>query len=56
MYLIVFVYIQYKLLYSGKTAFIEAAENGHLNILEFLLSKGFSVDWKNDSYGKIEHF
>ena len=41
------------LLYSGDTAFILAAGNGHLNILEFLLTKGSSVDEKNNN-GKIK--
>ena len=31
-------------LYSENTGFILAARNDHLNILEFLLSKGSSVD------------
>ena len=35
------------LLYSDKTGFLEAARDGHLNILEFLLTKGASVDEKN---------
>ena len=41
------------LLYSGRTGFILAARNGNLNILEFLLTKGASVDQK-DRYGKIQ--
>ena len=41
-------------MYSGDTGFILAAEEGHLNILEFLLTKGFSVDEKDDRYGKIQ--
>ena len=41
------------LMYSGNTCFIEAAKNGHLNILEFLLTKGSSVDEKNGG-GKIQ--
>ena len=41
------------LLYSGDTGFILAAEKGHLNILEFLLTKGASVDEKN-GLGKIQ--
>ena len=40
-------------MYSGNTGFILAARNGHLNILEFLLSKGASVDEK-DTLGKIQ--
>ena len=34
-------------MYLGNTGFIEAASNGHLEILEFLLTKGASVDEKN---------
>ena len=41
------------LLYSGSTGFILAARNGHLNILEFLLTVGSTVDEKNDN-GKIK--
>ena len=41
------------LLYSDETGFILAAGNGHLNILEFLLTKGSSVDQKNED-GKIQ--
>ena len=41
------------LLYSGNTGFLLAAQNGHLNILEFLLTKGSSVDEKN-KLGKIQ--
>ena len=41
------------LLYSGNTGFLLAAQNGHLNILEFLLTKGSSVDEKND-WGMIK--
>ena len=40
------------LLYSGDTGFMLAAMYGHLNILEFLLTKGSSVDEKNRD-GKI---
>ena len=36
-------------MYSGNTGFLEAAVNGHLNILEFLLTKGASVDEKNNA-------
>ena len=43
------------LLYSGNTAFILAAGQGHLNILEFLLTKGSSVDEKNND-GKMKLF
>ena len=41
-------------MYSGilTTGLQEAARYGHLNILEFLLTKGFSVDEKNYQ-GKI---
>ena len=40
-------------MYSGNTGFILAAGNGHLEILEFLLTKGASVDQK-DRWGKIK--
>ena len=40
-------------MYSGSTGSLLAARNGHLNILEFLLTKGSSVDEK-DRYGKIK--
>ena len=40
-------------MYSGNTGFIEAARNGHLNILELLITKGASVDQKNED-GKIQ--
>ena len=40
-------------MYSGNTGFILAARNGHLNILEFLLTVGSTVDEKNDN-GKIK--
>ena len=40
-------------MYSGESAFTEAARKGHLNILKFLLTKGASVDQKNDD-GKIQ--
>ena len=40
-------------MYSDETGFILAAGNGHLNILEFLLTKGSSVDQK-DYDGKIK--
>ena len=43
------------LFYSDETGFILAAENGHLNILEFLLTKGSSVHEKNYR-GKIKLF
>ena len=56
--------VNLSLLYSDNTGFLEAAINGHLNILEFLLTKGASVDQKNisgkiqkdegDRYGKIQ--
>ena len=39
-------------MYSGCTGFLLAAKNGHLKILEFLITKGSSVDEK-DKYGKI---
>ena len=41
------------LLYSDDNAFILAAANGHLNILEFLLIKEASVKERNDR-GKIQ--
>ena len=40
-------------MYSENTGFILAAGNGYLNILEFLLTKGASVDEKNED-GKIK--
>ena len=40
-------------MYSGNTGFILAAGHGHLKILEFLLTKGSSVDEKNE-IGKIK--
>ena len=40
-------------MYSGNTGFILAARNGHLKIVEFLLTKGASVDENNIS-GKIQ--
>ena len=40
-------------MYSDKTGFLEAARNGHLKILEFLLTNGSSVDEKN-YWGKIQ--
>ena len=40
-------------MYSGNTGFLEAAGNGHLNILEFLLTKGASVD-ENNYGGKMK--
>ena len=43
------------LLYSGYTAFILAAKNGHLNIIEFLLNKGSSVK-ENNRWGKIKFY
>ena len=42
-------------LYLGNTGFILAAGQGHLNILEFLLTKGASVDEKN-RIGKMKPF
>ena len=41
------------LLYSGNTGFLEAARKGHLNILEFLLTNGSSLNEKN-SKGEIK--
>ena len=35
-------------MYSDDTGFIMAAKKGHLNVLEFLLTKGSSVNEKND--------
>ena len=35
------------LLYSEETGFILAARNGQLNILQFLITKGSSVDEKD---------
>ena len=38
-------------MYLDNTGFVEAAGNGHLNILKFLLTKGASVHEK-DNWGK----
>ena len=40
-------------MYSGDTGFLMAAANGHLDSLEFLLTKGALVDEKN-IYGKMK--
>ena len=49
---IININIKLKLLYSGDTGFLEAVNYGQLNILEFLVTKGASVDDRN-VLGKI---
>ena len=52
-FLLCFTQFKLNIEYLGNTGFIEAASNGHLEILEFLLTKGASIDEKNYD-GKME--